>query len=147
MSKVIINELTTELEQSFRLELNERYSIGAVIPYLYMHNAPAGTFRLTILSGVNVRAEKTFTSSDIKTELNTTSNYCLVFHPVVFDFPVQLDAGTYTARLSATGYTGTNTSFIAWCQQHEDLNNQLDYVPASDQANPLAMRLKTYRIY
>lgn len=147
MSQVLINDLVTELEQSFRLSLNERYSIGAVIPYLYMHNAPAGTFTFSLLSGATVLTSKSFTSADIKASLETPDNYALVFYHVIFSDPVQLDAGTYTARLSASGYSKTPSSFLAWCQQHEDLNNQLDYVPANDLANPLAMRLKTYRIY
>jgi hypothetical protein len=112
-----------------------------------MNNAPAGTFTLSIKSGATTLCSKSFTSADIKTSLGTVNNYAHVFYPIVFDSPSFLGRGSYDVVLSASGYTGTNSSFIAWIQQHENLNNELDYEPLTDDENPLALRLKVYRSY
>ena len=145
MTTLLVETLKTELEQEIRLENSERYNIGAIIPYLYLHNAPSGTFSLEILSGVTSVFSQSFTSSDIKTAIGTSDNYAHVFYPIVPQNPVQLDAGVYTIKLTASGYTALGSSFLGWIRQHENLNNILDYVPASDDENPLAVRLKVFK--
>jgi hypothetical protein len=145
VTTLLVETLKTELEQEIRLENSERYSIGAIIPYLYLHNAPSGTFTLEILSGATSLFSQSFTSVNIKTALGTTNNYGHVFYPIVPLNPVQLDAGTYKIKLSSVGYTVSGSSFLGWIRQHEDLNNKLDYVPASDSDNPLAIRLKVFK--
>ena len=147
MTTLVINELSTTLEQSIRLSKSVRYQVAAILPYIYMHNSPAGTFTISVLRGVTVVGAKTFTSDEIKAELNTTVNFAHVFHPVIFDSPFFLDAGVYTIKLSHSGYSRTSSSFIGWIQQHENLNNQLDYIPNNDSEKPLAIRLKVNRIY
>lgn len=145
MTNLLVETLKTELSQEIRLENQERYTIGAIIPYLYLHNAPAGTFTLEILSGVTSVFSQSFTSADIKTAIGTTDNYAHVFYPIIPQNPIQLDAGLYTIKLSAAGYSVLGSSFLGWIRQHEDLNNKLDYVPASDDENPLAVRLKVFK--
>jgi len=112
-----------------------------------MHNAPAGTFTLAIKRGSETAFSASFTSADIKTSLATANNFAHVFFPIVPSQPFHLDRGTYSVELSATGYTATDASFLGWIQQHEDLNNILDYVPSGDDQNPLALRLKRIRNY
>lgn len=144
--KLVIEKLLTTLEQEIRLSSNERKSVAVICPYLYMHNAPAGTFTFSILSGVTVIFSKTFTSADIKAALdNTTDSYAHVFYPIIPANPLQLEKGTYTLKLSASGYAPTVTSFLAWCKQYENLNNELDYSPSNDGENPLAFRLKEFK--
>lgn len=145
MTTLVVNTLAGEMSQDFRLALGVRTQIASVLPYLYMHNAPAGTFTVSIEADYGTAASKTFDCDDIKAALNTTDDFAHVFYPVVFDDPVQLDAGTYSLKLSASGYSPTGSSFIGWIQQHEDLNMELDYTPLSDSDNPLAFRLKTYK--
>lgn len=147
MSKIQINELRDTLTQEIRLEQSVRYTIGGLYPWLYMHNAPAGTFTIDVLSGPTVRASQTFTSATIKSALGTSHNYATSWHPIIFTNPTQLEAGTYSVRLSASGYTYSPSSFLAWCQQHENLVNSLDYTPLSDAENPLALRVKILRNY
>ena len=110
-----------------------------------MHNAPSGTFTLKLLSGVTELLSQSFTSSDIKASIPTTNNYTHVFYPVIPINPIQLDSGTYTVKITASGYAPTSVSFLALIRQHEDLNNKLDYVPLTDDENPLAIRLKVYK--
>lgn len=143
MSTLVVQKLNTELSQDFRLSLDTRYNIGAVIPYLYMHNAPTGSFTVSVKSGATTLASNSFTCSDIKTSLGTAFNYAHVFYPVNFE-TTQLGKGTYTLELSASGYSPSESSYVGWVQQHEDLNNLLDYEPLSDAQNPLAFRLKIW---
>lgn len=107
-----------------------------------MYNSPVGTFKIKLLKGLNVVFEKEFTSSDIKTALGTLNNYAIVFYPILPDNPIQIEKGNYTIKLSSTGYTYSSTSYLAWIQQHENLQNNLAYTPIYDSENPLAFRIK-----
>lgn len=140
--KVVANELKDELSQEVELLLSERYTIGCISPYIYIHNAPSGTFKLSIFSGATEVFFKTFTCSDIKTAISSTNNYAHVFYPIIPDNPLQLSSGQYILKLTSSGYTYSKTSFIAWCQQFEDLNNELSYTPLNIAKNPLAFRVK-----
>lgn len=141
--KLLVEELgSVDLEQEIRLERSDRYHIGALSPYIYMHNSPSGTFTITLKRGIETIFSKSFTSAEIKTALGTTNNYAHVFYPIIPDNPIQLESGLYTVVLSSSGYSKTISSFLGWIRQHEDLNNTLDYVPDSDFQNPFAIRLK-----
>jgi uncharacterized protein YfaQ (DUF2300 family) len=145
VTTLVIETLVTELSQDIRLSGKERYSIGAIIPYIYMHNAPSGTFTLSLINQAVTVFSQSFTSSDIKASIQTVNNYAHVFYPVIPTNPIQLDSGIYTVRITASGYAPTSVSFLALIRQHEDLNNKLDYVPLTDDENPLAIRLKVYK--
>lgn len=147
MTTLVCQTLVSTLTQEIRFSQDVRYCIGSIAPYLYMHNAPAGTFTLSIKSGAITVFSQSFTSASIKASLGTTNDYAHVFYPVVPTNPLHLERGTYSFELSASGYSVTNSSFLAWAQQHEDLNNLLDYTPVSDEKNPLALRIKRIRNY
>lgn len=147
MTTLVCQTLETSLVQEIRLSKDVRYNIGSIAPYLYVHNVPSGTFTLSIKRAAATVFSQSFTSADIQDALGTAENYMHVFFPIVPASPIQLDRGLYEVVLSATGYTATASSFIAWVQQHENLNNILDYTPSSDEQNPLALRLKVYRNY
>lgn len=147
MSTLLVQELLTELSQDITLASGERYSVGGMYPYIYLHNSPSGTFTLEIIRGVTTVASKSFTSTDIKNSVPTANNYLHCFYPVIFDNNIQLEKGDYTVKISASGYTYSASSFIGWIQQHENLNNNLDYTPVGDEENPLALRFKVYRRY
>lgn len=148
MTKLLVEELfeNSELTQVENFQLNKRVQVGSVCPYIYMHNAPPGQFFAGIrnLNG-NFEYEFEFDSAYIKTLLNTTDNYAHVFLPIVTSYPIFLEKGSYELYLYAENYTFYRTSFIGWIRQHENLNNDLDYIPSNDAENPLASRLKVYR--
>lgn len=147
MTTLVCQTLVSTLTQEIRFSQDVRYCIGSVAPYLYMHNAPAGTFTLSIKSGSTTVFSQSFTSASIKASLDTSDNYAHVFYPIVPTNPLHLERGTYSVEIGASGYTSTSSSFLAWVQQHEDLNNLLDYTPVSDDKNPLALRIKRLRNY
>ncbi len=146
MTTLLVEPLITTLSQDFNLKNDTRYSIGAFIPYIYMHNAPAGTFTLSIIKSAVTVFSQSFDCTDIKTSLTTTDNYAHVFYPVIPVPDIQLDKGLYTAEISSSGYTYSSGSFLGWIKQFEDLNNILDYTPSNDGENPLALRLKVFKV-
>jgi len=144
MTTLLAQTLTTQLVQQVRFDLEKRRHIGCISPYLYLHNA-VGTFTFEIIKDGQVLSSKSFTPADVKASLSTESNYMHVFFPIIPDAPVKLEKGIYSLRLSASGYAPTASSFIAWLQQFEDVQNEMDYIPLSDDENSLAFRIKEYK--
>jgi hypothetical protein len=147
VSTLIVEELETgsTLSQEITLEIQERVLIGSISPYLFMQNAPAGTFTFTLTKSGTTVFSKTFTSADIKTALNTSHNYAHVFYPIVPTSPTMIEKGVYSMSLSASGYTFLESSYLGWCRQFEDLNNEVSYNAPFVWNNPLAYRMKTYK--
>jgi len=145
VTTLVLKELITTLEQDINFNLNVRYNIGALIPYIYMHNAPAGTFTIELIKSSVTIFSNTFTSVDLKASLGTTDNYAHVFYPIVPTDTVQIERGIYTVKLSSSGYTYNSSSFLGWCQQYVNIQGTLDYVPANYSENPLSIRVKTYK--
>jgi len=142
MTTLVVEELKTTLSQDFKLNLNQRAIISAVRPYIYMHNAPAGTFTLSIKQSSTTLWSQNFTSQAIKDALETTDNYAHIKLNLLPDY-LKLSKGTYTAELSSSGYTPTSDSFIGWIKPHEDLYFDVYGTPSSDSENPLGLELIT----
>lgn len=145
MSTLLVEELYSELNQDIAFNLDSRCHIGAIIPYIYIHNAPVGTFKLQMMKGSTLVFENIFTCDEIKASLNTSDNYAHVFYPVIPLTPTQIEKGTYTIKLSSTGYTFTSASYLGWCRQYENVQAILDFEPENDGQNPMAMRIKIYK--
>jgi hypothetical protein len=145
MSTLLVQRLDTELAQEIRYTSPKRCSVAAFIPYLYLHNAPSGTFTFELLnSDDDIIFSQQFDSADIKASIPTTDNYAHVFYPVVPNNPIQIESGLYTIKLSASGYSPSSTSYLGWIQQFENLQLEMDYVPENDSENPLSIRIKQY---
>lgn len=145
MTTLVVNPIGASLEQEFTYNLNDRCHIGAFYPYIVMIGAPAGTFTCELIKGVTTIFSKTFTSVSIKSSLSTTNNYAHVFYPIIPDSPVQIEKGAYKLKISTSGYIETNSSYIAWAQQFEDVQNEMPYTPIGIAENSLAFRIKTYK--
>lgn len=145
MSTLLVQRLDTELSQEIRYSSSTRCNIAALIPYIYLHNAPVGLFTLELLnSDDEVVFGQDFDSADIKASIPTTNNYAHVFYPIVPNNPIQIESGLYTIKLSASGYSPSSTSYLGWIQQFENLQLPMEYVPVNDTEKPLAIRIKQY---
>ena len=142
---VLVNKLTTILEQEVDYTLNKRAHIGAIYPYIVMVGAPTGDFTFGLIKGVTTLFSKTFDCDDIKLSLTTTDNNAHAFYPIIPTNPTQIEKGSYKLRLSASGYTATSTSYLGWAQQFEDIQNEMSYTPSGDEQNSLAFRVKVYK--
>lgn len=141
MTKLVVDELITTLSQTFTLNNEGRSTIEAIRPYIYMHNAPSGTFTLAVKSGVTTLASNTFTSTTIKSDLSTSDNYTHSWKTIQFSTPLILDKGEYELELSAAGYTFSNSSYLAWIREHEHLTNTRLGTPISSLYEPRAFQL------
>ena len=124
MTTLVLDELITTLSQDFTINLNRRYSIEGIRPYIYMHNAPAGTFTLSLKEGVTTLVSQTFDSAEIKSDLSTSDNFAHIWKRLVFSTPFQLSKGTYTLELSSSGYTFAESAYIGWIREYENVFNE-----------------------
>jgi len=145
VTTLVVNPIGASLEQEFTYNLNERCHIGAFYPYIVMIGAPSGTFTFELIKGVTTIFSKTFTSTAIKLSLGTSEDYAHAFYPIIPDLPIQVEKGTYKLKISTSGYTETNSTYLAWAQQFEDIQNQMSYTPSGILENSLAFRLKIYK--
>lgn len=149
MTTLLTQQLLTELPlvQTFTYKLNQRVQLAGIYPYLFVFNMPTGTFTFTIeKTDGSFFLQKTFTSADLKASLNTTDDYFHFWFPIIPDAPMFLEKGDYTMTLEPDNtYFYNRKRFIAWIQQHENLNNTMDYTPSNDAENPLAFRLKVMK--
>jgi hypothetical protein len=142
MTTLVVEELVTTLTQEFTLSLPRRAHVDSIRPHLYTHNTPAGTFTLSILDlSDNLIASKSFTAQEIYDAIPTTNDYAQAYFRINFDNKVHLPSATYKLRLSSSGYTFSESSYMGWVRDHEDLKVTLGYTPASDLTNPLSYEI------
>ena len=145
--KLLVEELRdgSSLSQSFSFNLEKRAEIKGFYPYLFMSNAPTGTFTFSVTGTNGFSFSKSFTSQDIKNCIPTVNSNIHVFFPILPSAPIFLSKGDYTMTLSSTGYFYNRGSFVGWIKQFENLNVPLSYTPSNDAENPLAFRLKVFK--
>lgn len=141
MSTLLVQTLYTELIQEVTIDSEERIHIGCISPYIYFHNC-SGVFTFELIKDSAPLMSVNFTLEDVKTAINTTSNYIHSFLPIIPLNPLKIEKGAYTLRLSASGYSPSAVSFIGWVQQFEDVQNVMSYLPLDDSQNSLAFRVK-----
>ena len=147
MTALLIDELTSTLSQeiTFSGEARRRTIVG-IRPYIYMHNAPTGTFTLSFKSGATTLASETFTSATIKSDLNTTNNYAWLAKALTFD-DFQVDGGTYTIELSSSSYTFSESSYLGWIRRHENIYVTSSPTVLDEHPKTLEVFEKMRRIY
>ena len=144
MTTLVLDELITTISQTMTVDHEKRIQIAGIRPYIYMHNAPAGTFTLSIKDGATTLASKDFTSAEIKSDLSTTDNYAHLWKRLVFDNPIQLTKKEYEIELSASGYSFSESGYIGWVREHENQFNRTSGTPISDLENPFSFQLFEY---
>lgn len=142
MTTIVVEEFRTTLVQDFTWGRSPRAHVTAVRPYLYLHNTPAGTFTMAVLNASStVLASQTFTAQDVYDGLSTTDDYSHAFFRVAFANKIHLPAGDYKLRLSASGYSFAESSYMGWIREHEYSKVPTTFVPTSDLANPLSYEI------
>ena len=142
---VLAEELITTLTQPFKLNLHERSHVTAVRPYMVIVGAPAGTFTMSLKSGANTLASKTFTSASMKSDLSTADNNVHMMVNLTFTDVTPLSPGSYDLVLSSSGYTFSGTSFLGWAKEYDSVYNEVTTGgTASDYTRPLKFELWSY---
>jgi len=141
MTALVVEELLTTLEQPFSIYLDRRITVAGLRPKIYMHNSPSGTFTFTLKrSGVTI-ASDSFTSTEIKSDLGTSDNYIHIWKFLDLSNVIHLGRGDYTLELSSSGYTYSDSSYLGWVKEHENLTNEIEGVPLTNFNNPMAFQL------
>jgi hypothetical protein len=141
VTDLVVEELKTTLTQNFDIDVNRRFTIEAIAPYIYIHSAPAGTFTFKIKDGATTLASNTFTSASIQAKLSTSNTYAHIWEVIQFTDLLHLTKKTYTLELSSSGYTYSRASFIGWIRPHENIYNTTDGLNDSINNNPMGFRL------
>ncbi len=124
--KIIVEPLETTLTQTVNFTVRKRRKIRSVRPYIYMHNAPAGTFSLKVKSGTTVLETLTFTSAQIKSDLSTSDNFAHIDISLIPSTGLMLEFGSIDFELSATGYTFSESSYMGWAVPYESVYNDIN---------------------
>jgi len=128
VSTLIVEELQTTLEQTITFNNWGRFQLEGMALYLYMHNAPAGTFTVSVKDGATTLVSKDFTSAEIKTDLSTSDNYAYLWKPIELDNTSPLRTQNYTVEISSSGYTYSSGSYLGWIKPYENVYNDIEEV-------------------
>jgi hypothetical protein len=144
MTWLVVEEFKgVPLVQDFEIE--KKLIVAAIRPYLYCHNFPSGTGLLEILDeNDNVLHSKSFSPSDVYSGLETANPYAHAYLRVLFDQPFPMPKGNYKIKISASGYTFSESSYLGWVKEHEDLKVPVKFIVAGDQNNPLSFEIWSY---
>lgn len=146
MTTLLVGTLQDELIQEIKYNLQERIHVGAFIPYLYIHNASADFFTFELSNEDGILFQKNFTTNEMKLSISATDNYFHIYYPIIPTNPVQLEKGNYTAKITAgPNYIQNGSSFLGWVKQHENIQNEMDYIPFDDNSNSYNIRYKCYK--
>lgn len=141
MTMLVVEELKSTLTQSFTVDLNRRITVAGIRPYIYMHNSPTGTFTLSLKEGATTHATVTFDSTEIKSDLVTSDNYAHLWKALTFVDPLQLSKGSFSLVLSSSGYSFSESSYLGWIKEHDNIFQTTDGNNNTDYNNPLSFQL------
>lgn len=126
MSRLLVDELVTELEQT--VVPSENLDIQAVYLGLYVANAPGGTVTLELRNASDrlIKASNAVTVSSMKTDTYAHG----VFR---FDLSatVMKDQTYKLALVPGGGYTYSSTDFVGWKRDFDHTNDDLRRVKIS----------------
>lgn len=138
MSTLVVDRLTTTLTQDIELGLQKRYQLNGAHLYIYIHNAPAGTFTVSVKDGATTLVSQSFTSADFQADLETTDVYAYGWKPITFS-NTPLKNGVYSVELSASGYSYSGSSYIGWIRPYYDAFIETTAAPENDTENPFGV--------
>lgn len=139
MTTLVVDELTTSGTLSHTVNLNQQriYQIEAIKIKILMYNAPSGTFTFTVKdSDSNTLFTDTFDSAELKNDLDTTDDYLYLFKIIDCNNSLVLKSGSYDFELTASGYTYSSGSYLAWIKSHENIFNEVNGTSTSYANNP-----------
>jgi len=138
---LIVEELLTSLEQT--VVVSERTEIESIRPYIYLHGAPAGSLKLSIISGSTTLSSKTMTVAALISAAAITQTYAHGFVRFQLDDTVFIPAGTYIVKLEGVGYT-FGATWAGWVKEYENLTNTPTTTITNDLDQPLSMQIWSY---
>jgi hypothetical protein len=129
MTKIVVEELKTTLEQNFTN--NVKRKIQSIRIWIYKHLSPSGNFYITVnQASQDLAVSEALTSSYIEANSSSTAlNYSHGFIKFNFTNPFILNAGDFTLELSNDSYTFSESAYVGWVKYHENNPFTQDYSP------------------
>ncbi len=148
MSKIIVQPLISTIEQT--VSIWETHNVARIMLGVYKSLNPTGSFKVEIIDSDSlVIASKTQTIVEMQTAGSTelSSDYYHGFISWIFDRPVFMVAGTYTIKLSATDYTYSESTHIAWMKDWDNKVTNNSGTATTDFKEPYITRFYSYKRY
>ena len=141
MTTLVIEELLDTLYQDFTVKVNT--IVDSIRLNLYMHNSPSGTFTVNLKEDATTIATKAYTAAEIETLAGFTANqYHHGYFTFEFDshYPIKRNT-TYRIELTSSGYSFSESAYIAWIRPHENgfNNSTIDLTDAAN--NPFGYQV------
>lgn len=145
MSTLVVDEYKgIPLAQPFKLE-SGIISVASIKAMFYVHNKPAGLFKMELKRGAEVIASWEFTAQDLKDSFGSTKDYFHVIYPFYKPNGIRLDRGDYVLEFSSVGYTYAGSAWIGWCKDWQGYQGEVyDPQPTSFINYPYSYRLLEY---
>lgn len=146
MSFLVVRELGIDgdhLELSQTVTVEEDILINAVRPYMYKHNSPAGTIRITVYKDASELAYGELTSAEMEANDIKLATHSFAHGHFRFDLNkfLRLRPGEYEIKMTSSGYSFSEGAYFAWVQSHEDIRYSINGVPQNSFENPLTVEL------
>ena len=139
MTTLVVDELVSQLVQP--IYIKKKIKALAVKLHLYVHNMPTGSFKFQILKEGDLYAEFPFSCDDLKSSFGGTTSYFRVFFPFAVGSKINFEEGNYTLKITSTGYTYSQTSFLGWCKDWQGYFGDVTIVPESYLEFPYSFRI------
>jgi hypothetical protein len=132
------------LAQNF--EVTDRLQLVAIRPWLYLHNDPVGSIKVSLKFGAETIASKTLTVAEILTLANLPAGR---YHHGFFTFDLEAVLNiktTYQITVEgADGYAYDPDKYFAWIKPHENLVNTFNENVLFDDQNPFGYQIWGYK--
>lgn len=136
MTTLVVDEFISSLYQEFTVKIPR--IVRAIQPYLYIHGSPAGTLTLNFKHSGTTIESKAITISQLITNADESPNgyiHGYFTFQLDNDVPIKRDT-TYRIELDTSGYTFTETDYIAWHRPFENTFNNTTPSLTNAEANP-----------
>lgn len=143
MSRIACEELITTLTQPHRQLVDQ--NIAGIKPYLLAASPSITSITFEIIQNETTLFSKTLSFEQIKASGSTTLNNWHGFISFASDASLFLKAGDYEIKMSAIGYTYSNSNFTGWCKDRVCLIGNTYGTPITNYTmNPYSYRLIEY---
>lgn len=120
MSKILVEELKTSLEQDFTA--NKKHVLKSIRLWLYKHLSPSGNIYIEVIQGgQTIATSGNITSAYLEANTDATAlNYSHGYIRFDFTDTFVILKGNFTVRLNSSGYSFSDSAYFGWVKPHEN---------------------------
>ena len=141
MTTLAVDRLISYLEQP--ITVRRDLLCASLRAKLYVHALPSGTFTLKISRDSQIVSQVSFSSVNLQQKISTP--YVYFWGDFAFPATFHLTRGDYLIRLESSGYTFTDSSFIGWVKDFDELERDLTGEANDFSQYPFSFNLIEYK--